>query len=852
MFDYLVDHALKNVWCTPDQDTQMILQPARITPINGSENYVKVAMESINLPTKRERYHVYQIGQMHPKLMGLFPERNTWRTLAHVCELENLMVDLYVKSGIQFPRVESWLLVTYDKNVLIAVKEQKRIAADLNNEPLFVRFYSNAYFNSLRSDPAADMIVVRGKATTTTDELLAVQRKYEEYRNLPGATFAFVNGVRHNGISLVNASVGDVVEFVYDSTVMQTIEIPISSLQTFDSILDEKRKYLVHPAKESDEGSIEYRDDIDIYLIRRTGATYKGVYYHKNQEDAVRMVTHRDYALPVAYVYGYTEDNPSLGNVGNMSLLIHIRKSGYDRPLVNEHNRIRELYKLSDTELMKALLGVDSVVSIWRADSLEQSAYTQIMRSNGTSVSREMVQNAYGYNAISKLIADTPQAVGDLSGPDGVGLPYGLRLNATVYEYDRNGVLLGYHYHEQGEEYFPVNPDCKLVEVLVGRGQKKMTTTFGPASSSLIPDYNYRFYLSPVIRGVATEEWQDVTGGTQYSVQNNVVTWFIDQTKWYPQVKGDYDFLAYDLELQYEDEILQFTITAEETQYGVTVVRPLSLPVGKLDLWLNGHPLIENLDYYVDWPRVVIVNKQHLVEGQLQKITVRGTGFCNPDLSRETPAEVGFVRNGLLSRNNRFNLRDDKVMRFVVEGALLRKEDLLFSEDDNGLRVAGVRNGAPYVLDDIIVPLRGLTNSDTYTLRARSKEVDAMIEDYLTLKVPEPDISDLNYLERLYNVYSPFCSKLIHDLQNGFLSGGEIEGHYSEYTIRQWLQPYEWLLEYDPVRRGVDQNYVSIHPHNRYVVLELNIYQYTFMERVIKLYLADKVDLTHFVRMRIL
>ena len=288
MFDYLVDHALKNVWCTPDQDLQMILQPARITPINGSENYVKVAMESINLPTKRERYHVYQIGQMHPKLMGLFPERNTWRTLAHVSELENLMVDLYVKSGVQFPRVECWLLVTYDKNVLIAVRDQKRIKADLNNEPLFMRLYSNAYFNSSRSDPAADMIVVKGKTVTTVEELLEVQRLFDVYKLMPGATFAYINGIRHDSISLINAKVGDVVEFVYDSTVMQTIEIPVAQLQTFDSVLDGKRKYLVHPAKESNEGSIEYRDDIDFYLIRRSGSSFKGVYYHKNQEDADR------------------------------------------------------------------------------------------------------------------------------------------------------------------------------------------------------------------------------------------------------------------------------------------------------------------------------------------------------------------------------------------------------------------------------------------------------------------------------------------------------------------------------------------------------------------------------------
>ena len=52
------------------------------------------------------------------------------------------------------------------------------------------------------------------------------------------------------------------------------------------------------------------------------------------------------------------------------------------------------------------------------------------------------------------------------------------------------------------------------------------------------------------------------------------------------------------------------------------------------------------------------------------------------------------------------------------------------------------------------------------------------------------------------------------------------------------------FLEIDPIRNGVDDRYVIVHPHEKNVEVIINIYRYKFLERVIKIYLNNRVDLT--------
>lgn len=856
MFDYLVDHARLNAWCSPNQDLQVILKPKRISNPRGVFNKTPHLWGSIPLPTQQDRYHLYQVGQLHPSLLGLFPGRKVWHSLAYVMGLESLFADVYVNNGKHLSRAETWVLVTDEQNLLIAVKDQPRIAI-LKTEPLYVRLYSNAFFSSDRADGVVHKIECKARRWTTIEDAALFKQDYQEHQALHGHTFLYINGVYVHNFTPGGLQPGDMMEFVYDSTVKAVIDFPLDELPTFDSILDTKHKYLLHyPGPQVGGEIIDYRDDVDVYLIKKAvvGAQtrWDGLYFHKNQNDAFRMVTHRDYSATVSYAQGYVGQVAGWDTIDQLTFRIFLRHSGFARPLINEHHRIKELYKLDEMDIGQAMVGVDATVDVWKAENLENSRYVRMMSLDWTEINNDLVQYGYGYNAIAKLIAEAPLPVEDFHGQRQITLPYGLTYDSTMFEYDSQGRLLEYHRHVAGPEYYPVNPNTAIVEGIVGSGSESISATFGSATSILNPAYNYRYYLAPIVGGVVQHDsWEDVTGDTsKYSMIGNTLYWGVNPIFFATCVKSDKDFLAYDLTLSPENGLLKFSIDGTATYPSGSARGVMYIPVGKLDLWLNGRALIENLDYFVTWPEVVIVNKAYLVPGATQEITVRATGFCNSDMTRTVDDEAGFVKYGLLSRNDRFDLRDDKVMRIIVGGATIMRNALLFSEDDDGLYMENIPNGTPYIIEDLVVPLRNLTEEDTYSLRALSLSVDQAVSDYLTLKLPESDPVDPDVIVDKYSIYSPFASTVMHDLINGVIDLTDFKGQYSNMDVQTFLSGYAYLLAYDPTQKSIDLDYVSIHPHNLLVETVLDIYQYNFLARAIKVFLDDKVDITRFVSIK--
>lgn len=851
MVDFLVNHALENVWCNPRQDLHVIFEPAKVSVPRGVKNKVEVMWEYITLPTQNEVYHVYQIGQLPPSMFDLMPEQRVWQRLSHVCSEQNLLAWLYTKNGVQFPRFNSWVLVTYDKNILVAVKEQPKLNSSLIDQALYIEFYSNAYFESVRGEGTNRNLRIYGMVPADNAERLSLQSTFNTYRSQTGHTYAFVNGRMVERLSTNTMNLGDVCEFVYDATVFQSVEMNVSDLDTFDSLLDEKRKYLINGG-DIEADTIQYRDDLDFWLYKRLPDNrIKGTFFHRNEEDAIRMVTHRDYSIPTAYVENYVSDFPEFDSSDELVLRIYFRHSGYQRPLVHEHHRIHELYKLSDEDRRRALLGIDSTVPEWRADRLEQSNYTRIMRSYGNEVTLEKVQDAYGYNAVAKLIGNTPIDVREQNGSRTATLPAGLRDGATIYEYTQGGRLLGFYVHPSGTTYPIRNSACAMVEGVVGIGSDSLSIVYGEEAVVVDEAYSYRFYTAPNYPDGHLNDWTDVSDDSGVvSIDEGNVVWDVNHDSVLVAVKDDSRFLAYEIEDEPVDDVIDISINnVEAPGGGEPSKRVLEIPPGKIELWLNGFNLIPGLDYVMHYPRVVITNKRYRTATGPQKITVRGTGFCNADLSLDSREDVGFVRYGVLSRNARYNLRDDRVLRFVTNGRLKKRDILEFSEDHGTVSAPTIANGSPYMIDSHLVPLRNFVTVDTYELKAASEAMDQRVEDYLTLKLPEPEPTHPSIVEEKYAIVSPFCAKVISDLERGVLDDPILEQHYSSQDIYDLLADYEYLLDFDPTQtpNAVDEEFVNIHPHHLNTEKTLNIYQWTFLKRAVGLYLNDKVQLSQFV-----
>tara|TARA_B100000929_G_scaffold100901_2_gene79668 strand:- start:8055 stop:10625 length:2571 start_codon:yes stop_codon:yes gene_type:complete len=852
MNEFLIQHAIRNVWCSPDQDHQYLFQPMRLTRDNGVRRYVDVEWDRHWLPDPDAHYHVYQIGQLSPIILNLILTRHEWYTFSSAMNTNNITLDAYTPKGLQMPRFECYFMKTETRNLIIAVKDQPRID-DLGKTPLFVRFYSNAFFGSERSHPTNDRVYTDGIVASDRKSVVVFKAKVEKLINdWTGDVYQFHNGVLVDTLRPDEIRPGDKIEFVQDTSIYEIFDAPVEELPTFNSRLDNKRKYFVSRPKGSTD-TIDFHDDIDIWLVREVDNREEGLFYHKGAPDAVRMVTHKDISLPVSSIVEQVRKNTGWGNVKDVTLRLRIRRSGYHRPLVKEHNRIHELYQLETEEaIVGAIVGANANVREWQAANLEESCYTAIMRHKGEMLKSNLVQCAYGYDGIAYLIANTPQKPVTLpSGNKGIKPPWRLRFDSTFFEYDKKGRLIDGYYHDQARTYQNRHEHTGYVEALVGQGDINTGTEYARYSTPISREMTHRAYICDIVGGVPTYDWCLAEKNVHYTTTDDELVWLVEADEYFTAVRDDTNFLFYSFDAHPHNGMIAFTIESEDLLGELRKRRPCFLPYGQLDVFLNGHSLIENLDYFVKWPEVVICNKEYLREdGGNQRISVRAHGFLSYTCDRIPPAEYGFVKRGLLSVNQRYDVREGKVLRMVADGRLWTRDELKFAESDWGVRMDKVRNGAPYLIQDLLVPMKGLADTDAYTFREASLDVDRRIGDYLSLYRPEPEVDEVDLIPRRYRVLSPFVSRVHHDLQSGYLYPTDITGQYSDEKIKEWLKDYEWLLEYDPLIQGVDLNYVAIHPHEFFHETVLDLYQYNFLARVIKVYLQGKVSLSTHVRIQ--
>lgn len=852
-YDYLRDHALKNVWCSPEQDTQYIFKLAKISIYGGVKKTAKVLWRIEELPDQTSIWNVYQIGQVHPLILGLFPEVYEWVSFSESCNQQKMVVDVYTDAGVQLPRFQTFYKYNKDKNLIVATRKNDRLPMDFNNDEVYMRVYTNEYFNTLLANQVTDLVHTEGTVPVDTNAILAFQTLYESYLPKEGITYAFVNGVKVDGIDVVNCKPGDSCEFIYDSTIYKVVDFKVDDLLDFTSTLDKVRKYLLHYAG-SDNGVIDYQDDIDVFVMESIGSKHRGLYYHKNSANAIRNITHRDYSVVVPYVINYgrklAEMKAAQLDTTNLYVRLHIRKSGYQRPLIFEANRIHELYKMQDVDIVKAMLGIDSTVTNWRADVLEASGYTEIMGSHVNDLTNELVQKAYGYNAISVYIANTPNATYDFSSKKAVDVPYGLQTGSTVYEYDANGLLLGWYFHPVGSRYTCFNDTAAKVEIIMGHGGDSLDEYYNEYNVAKNPKHSFRVYECETLNGVPDNKFIDVTNDlNKYHVANNRIIWTEPNPSRYPMVRTDARFIAQDISQVVSNGSLKFTLTSKQKRNNTWSTWIMQVPMGKIDVFLNGKSLIRNLDYIVQFPEVYIINKEYLInpESDPQQIHIRLTGFCSSDLKFESQGDAGYIEYGFLSNNSKFDLRDDKVLRIVVDGKLMTRSQLEFSEEHSGVGTSQTLNGRPYSVDDIMVPFKGLTVDDTYELRKIAQATDKRVSDYLSIKIPQPPRTGPVVITERYKIFSPFMNKLIYDIDSGTLQLADKV--YSDREILQVCKPYESLLKFDPTQPEVpvDDRYVIVHPHNLGFVVSCTQNQYRFLTSVVRLYSHDRINLSPFV-----
>lgn len=853
----LTNYGVQAIWCSPTQDKPYIFQMSRVSGYNGVTTYWTIEFDSGTLPVLGRKFHLFQIGLVNTTTLNL-PEFNQgeWRQLSEICSNNKLQACVYTDSGIRFNLSNVWIQTTYDHNLIVAVEHDDKLgkasaqsASVINQstDEVYLRLYSNAYYRSTRwsdrqtqyGSPILQPIFVRGYRQVTQAQILDMQNQLAQvYASMPGGVQSYCNGYQVNGISLVTCSPGDTVEFVYDASIVNTVEWDVSSLKTFDSVVDQVGKYILHTPGHT-QSTIRFHDDVDLSLLDRV--TNRGVYLHKNARNAMRMLTHCDYAIPTHTVQALSQINSEVTPITNAKIRMIVRAAGFERNLAYETSRISELYKLSDEQIVGAMTGTHATAPVWRAENLERSAYAVLMGGlRYPDITDAVVRDAIGYHAAAKLVADPILPVFSMSGEKLVEVPLAYQTLCTIFEYDINGVLLGWREHSGGITYTAQNQlYCHHVEFTFGQCSQYLDEYFNTATAAVGAGLDYRCYIRQKSTNPQDNIWQDVTGDTtHYTYTAGVVAWSgLTRQLFDTLVRTNGKALLIQSQSAATDGLMVVHLTAYRNIDGTSTVFDLDIPMGELDVWLNGKALIRNLGYRLDFPVLYVFDKQYLKASGLQQIVIRMKGLCNVDHTLTDEVEYGFVRSGVLSADQRYQVRDDKVCRVVANGGVFPATNFTFDEQQLALNANSVFNHQPYEVKDVIAPIKTWTAMDTYEYHARSVVVDQQVGDYLSTHyaLTEPDADTT---PAAYQIFSPFLCKIIMDLKNNVLVSPVIRRSYTDADMSAVLSPYMYLYKIDPIHpnQRPDLSRVKILMHPFATLVELDVYGFNFIKRVVQAY----------------
>ena len=841
----LIDHGRKNVWCSLGMDYQTTFQLARLTRAKGVKGAYSDGWSNHTLPKRNVSFHCFMLGHV-PKIMLGFSNTvytNNWYRINDLMCDNSVILNIHFGTGLEIPREAVYFLITENRGIIFAIESYSSLS-DIGSGLCFLRIYKNTYFESKRCNPNYEKIVSKGISNFNANQLSNFisehnNKNIREY----GAALACVRGYWYYNLDSRFISEKDFIDSVFDGSILDILPLNINSLKTFVSLNDKKNKYLIHLPKIFSEGIMFY-DDVE-FLIGHVGeySSMKAIRLPSNNS-YVRQVTHNDFSVSVDSILMIHKLLFKNIDIKDMKIFVITRNSGYDRPLWYVSDKIRALYKLEDNDIENALLGIDSNVSFWRADYLETGSYAKLMSAKSSDIDLSMVTDCYGLRGISKALSDTPIKT-DAKIDSTIDLPINFRDKSLIIEYNSDGTLSDTFQVEKMSEYGLTNKDCPWIEIIKGLADNNLYWGYGESSFEIDPKDNYKFYkierTNDGERPNTNLEWKDVTDSGEYVISDNLVTWNIAIDEWFTCAMGDGNISW--VEKRYDLPQSKFFIRVGlYSKVGEKLVNE-HIHFNHYRVWLNGRALIRNIDFKISdkgqW--IYIVNKEYISElSDLQHIIVIGDGVYK----NLWFAETGYVTDGYISFNNRYDYYDDRQLRVIVDGRVF-PIDVVSRPEENGLFSVSVRNGAPYIVENINPALKD-PQIDYDSLKDECDTKEKVVNDYLTIKLPQNVSEEFNTIINYYTLYSPFMASIIFDFNNNNLVISD--DRITDEDLDVLIKNYKYLLEFDPSTWNLDKRYIRIHPHPFKHTLSVSQRQYTILERLNDVYLKNVADLTPFLQ----
>lgn len=836
--------ALNNIYSAPSQDKQYRFSLVRVTKkhLPVKRNF-SVYNRVRNLPNTLSFFHTYVIGNIPPGVLNLVSKhrswlRDQWVNVQEDMIARNFIMQFYDCNGVVFPRKNIYYSVG-NNEILIAIEIDEVLKAHFDVESCaFMRVYSNEYFTSdqYSTTPLEPGIFCKAVVVSNNLQKVALQNEVQALEARGGKTLVYVNGYFTDKVNL-NIPSDSIVEIVHDKSILTKETISISGLRTFHSEKDNRIKYLLYRNRSTDH--VQYEDDLEFYISGMKGNEQKGLYYYQHKHYAVTNVTDKDFALDTNFVNNqatYLVDKFG-GTVGEKTITLFTRRSSINRNLVYSSLKLHELYKLPHALQKDVISNTGHTLAEFRVEYLENSPYFKVVSANNLkNITKELATDAVGYNGVSYYFGHTPSKV---PVSRNVEVPFLYRKPSTVYEYSVAGDLIGYN-DTVGPMYTTTSDLVRHVEFIQGCQVESMKL-YSSDDVITLKDSEYRIIRAVYEGSSRVSVWEDITDDPQLVFVGNTVTYTGSSISKIRVVYMD-EIISMDLEVDFYDGVLLFPLEIMDDRG--TGVRPyrLDLPFDSVEVFLNKKRLTYKVDFFMDFPNIAICNKTYLdYSKDKQDIHVRLSGF-NLDKTTINDREIrGFVSHGTLTRNNFYDLRDDKVFSTFIDGKLTDRDLIKFSEDDNSVRISHPLNGVPYTVCERVLSIKEVTGLNTYPYLQKSEEVNKKISDLYNVAFPEPKVIDFNVIGNKHYLYSTLVTKIISDLKQGDIVSSLYTSPYNDTTIQQLINnKYKMYFDLDPIRYEFPENIVEIHPHSGNTVVEVNLFQFRFLTNLVRIITGGK------------
>ena len=835
----LIEHAIKNVWCTPGMDKQVTLQLVRLSEAKPAKGRLTNTTVDLPLPDSHHYFHCYYIGQIPPDRLGVFP-LSVWTSLPTLAEDGNCLFHIYQYDCLEICRGKAFLYTNERNEMLLALQTGRECSAP---DHLFFRIYKNTFYESPRADEGAGIVMA---TWTGVEDFYSFFKEVAFYKELsPKSVFLTANGYTYNDFVPDVMNEDAHIDMVYDPSIASVSYYPYSELKTYYSPQAQVYRFLLCPQETMPKGLFFY-DDIDCYIIKPIASqpgVWQGVRLPVLAFESIAQVTHQAWGISINLAEGLRERLFQGVAPEQLALCLVTRQSGYDRPLIYEANKLQALYRLPPALRREALLGIDSLVEQWQASVLEDSAYVQLMSSPPAQFTFDRVLSAYGYHGLCKALYDTPSRVQNGQARKSRGYQRGV---AVAVEYDSEGLLLSVAMATPGATYQPSSVNVALVEFLSGRLTRTYYSHFDDPEVQLRESTRFQVYTMDKATG-APPTFRNITDTPDCFVEQGRLYYRVDRESFHT-------FVIYEEDIFYAHEILSEEKGYLDCTLRLRVTDQLTVNKGifceKYWLWLNNRALIENVDFLWIGSQVRIISKRYLrPKGRPNTLTLIGYG-----LPETTPLpsyqDTGFVQWQRLSFNKRYDYRDDQLLRYLVGGRVYSPERLSFAEDGvatiDGLTLS---NGLPYRVESVHPLLSKDLSLNPENERRKADIIDEKVQNYLTLKCPEQRPDEVSAIPEKYPLYSPYLAQVLTDGQSGVLPPPSTL--VTDEALAQALTPYDVLLAQDPcLMTSLDLRYLAIHPHRFQETVSVSKEDYRLLERVVQMKLNNKVDLSFFLTIR--